>query len=333
MEIIYRALSDIKKAPNNPRSITRESLEKLKKSIKDNPDYFEARPIILSNRTGELVIIAGNQRYEACLQLGLISVPTILLPGLTEDREREIMIRDNVNNGEWDENILKEWDSCLLSDWGVDLPAVWCSPEEEKKEVEEDDFSEEDTSNAKTRVKSGDIWQLGEHRLMCGDSTSIDNIQMMMNGENCDLWITDPPYNVGYGMENSAIMRKRKHRTDGKIVLNDKQEDNEFAIFLEKSYLSAESVMKCGASFYIFHADNEGYNFRGALRKTNTLELKQTLIWLKDSLCLGRQDYQWIHEPCLYGWKKGASHNWYNDRKQTTVIKFNRPKKAKNIQQ
>lgn len=125
MEIIYRALSDIKKAPNNPRSITRESLEKLKKSIKDNPDYFEARPIILSNRTGELVIIAGNQRYEACLQLGFISVPTILLPGLTEDREREIMIRDNVNNGEWDENILKEQDIEELKGWGMDLSNDW----------------------------------------------------------------------------------------------------------------------------------------------------------------------------------------------------------------
>lgn len=125
MEIIYRALSDIKKAPNNPRSITRESLEKLKKSIKDNPDYFEARPIILSNRTGELVIIAGNQRYEACLQLGLISVPTILLPGLTEDREREIMIRDNVNNGEWDMKLLTSWDVDELKDWGMDLPKEW----------------------------------------------------------------------------------------------------------------------------------------------------------------------------------------------------------------
>ena len=143
-----------------------------------------------------------------------------------------------------------------------------------------------------------------------------------------DLYLTDPPYNVGYGMEDSAMMSKRKHRTDGLVVLNDRQEDSDFRTFLVKSYQGAESVMKKGASFYIFHADNEGYNFRGALRETYSLELKQTLIWRKDSLCLGRQDYQWIHEPCLYGWKKGASHRWFSDRKQVTVIDFNRPKKS-----
>lgn len=143
-----------------------------------------------------------------------------------------------------------------------------------------------------------------------------------------DLYLTDPPYNVGYGMEDSAMMSKRKHRTDGLVVLNDRQEDDQFFQFLVNAYTSAENIMKKGASFYIFHADNEGYNFRGALKKTESLELKQTLIWEKDSLCLGRQDYQWIHEPCLYGWKKGAAHNWYSDRKQTTVIKFNRPKRS-----
>lgn len=363
METINVKLGKLKINKDNPRTITKEKMDKLVNSILVFPKMLEIRPIVVD---GNMTALGGNQRTEALKRISKMSddyiqeklsgisdyhrltkeeqdtlikfwkdwmkakeVPIINAYNLTEEEKNQFIIKDNNSFGEWDFAELQEkWDTSTLEDWGVDFPTEWYSPEKEKKEVEEDEFTEEDAANVETRVKEGDIWKLGEHRLMCGDSTSIDNIQMMMNGENCDLWITDPPYNVGYGMENSEMMSKRKHRTDGKIVLNDKQEDNEFAIFLEKSYLSAESVMKCGASFYIFHADNEGYNFRGALRKTNTLELKQTLIWLKDSLCLGRQDYQWIHEPCLYGWKKGASHNWYNDRKQTTVIKFNRPKKS-----
>lgn len=121
MEIVYRKLSEMKKLDGNPRKITPEQLETLKQSIEKNKDYFEARPLILSNRTGELVVIAGNQRYEACKQLGIEECPTVLLEGLTEEREKEIIIRDNVNNGEWDEELLQEWDSELLNDWGVSL--------------------------------------------------------------------------------------------------------------------------------------------------------------------------------------------------------------------
>lgn len=125
MEIIYRDITTIRKAENNPRTISDEQLHKLQKSIQDNPDYFEARPIILSDRTGELIIIAGNQRYEACLQLGIKEVPTVLIPNLTEDREREIIIRDNVNNGEWNMKLLTNWDVAELKDWGMDLPKEW----------------------------------------------------------------------------------------------------------------------------------------------------------------------------------------------------------------
>ena len=203
MEVIYRKTEELVKLENNPRTITQEQLQKLKESIQSNPDYFEARPIILSDRTGELIIIAGNQRYEACLQLGIKEVPTVLIPNLTEDREREIIIRDNVNNGEWDMALLATWDSDLLTDWGLDLPSDWDAPEEETREANEDDFTEEDAENVEIRVKAGEIWQLGEHRLMCGDSTSEECFEKLMNGEKADIAFTSPPYNLMEGFNTN----------------------------------------------------------------------------------------------------------------------------------
>lgn len=143
-----------------------------------------------------------------------------------------------------------------------------------------------------------------------------------------DLWLTDPPYNIALGYEISASEARKLHRrTDGKVIMNDKMEDTEFRKFLHRSVEAAMSVLKEGASFYIWHADNESYNFRGALRDAG-VKLRQTIIWNKNAIIMGRQDYQWKHEPCLYGWKEGASHNWYSDRCQPTVIDFNKPSRS-----
>ena len=198
MEVIYRKIESLNKLDDNPRTIAPEDMERLKESIRNNPDYLEAHPIVLSDRTGELVIIDGNQRYEACLQLGYDEVPTALLHGLTEEREREIIIRANVNNGKWDLNALQnEWDIDKLDDWGVDLPESWNTSEaEEQKEAEEDDFSDEDAEKAEPRVKPGEIWQLGEHRLMCGDSTDAASVALLMDGNKADMVFTDPPYGM-----------------------------------------------------------------------------------------------------------------------------------------
>ena len=188
-EVIYRKISDLKKLPNNPRSIKREDMERLKKSVKNNPDYFEARPIILSNRTGDLVILAGNQRYEAAKALGMDEVPTFLLEGLTPEREREIIIRDNVSNGEWDMDVLaNEWDTQELTDWGVDIN--WDEPEQE---VIVDEAPEVNESEPADSVLGG-VYQLGRHRLMCGDSTDAGSVAILMNGEKADMVFTDPPY-------------------------------------------------------------------------------------------------------------------------------------------
>lgn len=314
-EVIYRKLSELKKLPNNPRTIKKEDMERLKKSLKDNPDYFEARPIILSNRTGNLVILAGNQRYEAAKALGMDEVPTFLLEGLTEAREREIIIRDNVSNGDWDMDALaNEWDTQELDDWGLNLD--WDEPEQEVVEDEAPEVNESEPANSVL----GGVYQLGKHRLMCGD----EDMQKLMNGQFADLWMTDPPYNVAYGQYGSATEARSLHRrTDSKMIMNDKMEDDQFRKFLVDAYTTADAVMKSGAAFYIFHADNESYNFRGACRDMGWV-VRECLIWNKNALCLGRQDYQWKHEPCLYGWKDGT-HQWYSDRKQTTVIDFDRP--------
>lgn len=172
-------IADMLKLEGNPRKITQEEMECLKESLMSIPEYFEAHPIVMSNRTGKWVVIDGNQRMEAARQLGWEEVPVALMSGLTEEKEREIIIRANVNNGEWDMDLLKEWDKEQLEDWGVDVE--WEEPEAQK-EAEEDDFTEEDAEKAEARVKPGEVWKLGEHRLMCGDSTDIQCVKTLTGG-------------------------------------------------------------------------------------------------------------------------------------------------------
>jgi site-specific DNA-methyltransferase (adenine-specific) len=160
----------------------------------------------------------------------------------------------------------------------------------------------------------GDVWVLGNHRLMCGDSTSIDALQTLTEGAFVDMWLTDPPYNVAY-----------EGGTKEKLTIqNDSMGDADFRQFLRDSYIAADAVMKPGSVFYIWHADSEGYNFRGAAIDAGW-QVRQCLIWRKSSMVMGRQDYHWRHEPCLYGWKNGAAHLWASDRKQTTILEFDKP--------
>lgn len=163
-------------------------------------------------------------------------------------------------------------------------------------------------------TRKGDVWLLGKHRLLCGDSTSIDELEKLCNGLKVDMWLTDPPYNVDYeGKTKDAL-----------TIENDKMNDGDFRQFLTDSYTAADTVMKPGAVFYIWHADSEGYNFRGAAQDAGW-KVRQCLIWKKQTMVMGRQDYHWKHEPCLYGWKEGAGHLWASDRKQTTIMEFDRP--------
>lgn len=306
-QIEYKPLGALRELPGNPRTIKKDQFEKLKTSLQNNADYFEARPLILSDRTGELVILAGNQRYKAAKALGMTEVPTITLHGLTEEREREIIIRDNVNNGEWDMDALaNEWDAGQLQDWGVDLPELQSVTEIVEDEAPKAEPDEEPIT------KLGQIWQLGKHRLMVGDSTKADQVAALMDGEKANLLVTDPPYNVAY------------ESNDGKKIQNDNMGDDNFRAFLTDAMLAADGVMKPGASFYIWHADSEGFNFRYSVKAAGWT-LRQAIIWVKNALVLGRQDYQWIHEPCLYGWKDGAGHYFRDIRSETTVFDDEKP--------
>jgi len=207
----YKKISDIKLLDNNPRTISDRQFKILCTSIKKNIDYFEARPLILSDRTGELVVIAGNQRYKAAQSLGLKEVPTYLMKNLTEETEREIVIRDNISNGDWDFDLLaNEWDTEELEDWGLE---GFPFEDVTELEAEEDDYTEPD--NMQVDVVLGDLIEIGEHRLLCGDSTDSDQVAKLMNGEKADMVFTDPPYGVSY----QSNMRTKTEKFD--VLEND----------------------------------------------------------------------------------------------------------------
>jgi site-specific DNA-methyltransferase (adenine-specific) len=299
--------------PKNPRVLKDEKFNKLKKSIEENPEMLGLRELLVYPMDdGTFVIIGGNMRYRAMLDLKFKEAPCkIIDAGTSVEQLRAYTIKDNNNYGEWDLDMLaNEWDLDELNSWGLDLDFSL----KQGDEAVEDDY--EEPENLEPRTKRGDIWQLGEHRLMCGDSCNADDVKRLMDGELADLFLTDPPYNVNY--EGAT--------KDNLKIQNDSMDDEKFRAFLTDAFLSANDVMKGGAAFYIWHADSEGFNFRYAVRAADW-QMRETLIWNKNQLVMGRQDYQWKHEPCLYGWKSGAGHAWYGDRKQTTVINFDKPQR------
>lgn len=307
MELRKVPLKNILPYPNNPRK-NDGAVDAVAESIKQC-QYIT--PIVVDE---DMVILAGHTRYKALKKLGRTEAEIIIKEGLTEEQKRKYRLLDN-KTGEF-----ADWDNDLLAielegldfddfDFGFDLP-------EEEPEVEEDDAPEID-EEAEPVAKLGDIWQLGRHRLMCGDSTDMEMVEVLMNGNKADLLLTDPPYNVAY-----------EGKTKDKLTIqNDSMGDESFRQFLVDAFAAANEAMKAGAVFYIWHADSEGFNFRGACRDVGWV-VRQCLIWNKNSMVMGRQDYHWKHEPCLYGWKDGAGHLWASDRKQTTVINWDRPTKA-----
>lgn len=305
-------LSTLKSNPNNPRVVRDDKFVKLKKSIEEFPDMLNKRPIVaVTEKDGKLMVLGGNMRLRACQELGLKEVPVILADEWTEEQRQEFIVKDNVGYGEWDWAALgNDWNAEQLESWGLDLPDTFAEDEEvQVKEDEVPDVRELPVS------RTGDLWLLGEHRLLCGDSTKTEDVERLMDGQRADLMLTDPPYNVNYTGGT------------GMKIANDSMADDDFRKFLITCFKAAFAIMKPGAAFYIFHADSEGYNFRGAVKECNQV-VRQCLIWAKNALVMGRQDYQWQHEPCLYGWKEGASHGWYSDRKQTTLMHFDRPSRS-----
>lgn len=296
----------IKPNNENPRYITDSKFKKLVKSIKEFPEMLETRPLVVDEN---MVVLGGNMRLKALKAAGVFEVPIHQVKGWTDEQKKEFIIKDNLGYGEWDWDIVaNDWDLTKLKDWGLDLPDF---PEIEP-EVQEDNYTEPD--NLKVDVILGDLIEIGKHKLYCGSSTDSKNWEKLLDGKKIDLVVTDPPYNVDYTGKTKDELK----------ILNDKKTDSEFYNFLLDFYSSTNEYVKKGGAWYVWHADTEGANFRKAMTDVGIL-YKQCLIWVKNSMVMGRQDYHWQHEPCLYGWKEGASHNWYSDRKQTTILNFNRP--------
>lgn len=300
--------------PTNPRQWTKTELNKLKKSLQETPELLEARGILVYPWEGKYLVLGGNMRLSALKSLKAKDVPCIVFPEDTPiDKLKEVVIKDNGSFGAWDfDQLANEWGDLPLVDWGVPAWETERADAPLSEDAVDDDFDESEVKES--ICKPGDLWILGEHRLLCGDSTKPDDISRLMDGELADLWLTDPPYNVAY-----------EGKTKDRLTIeNDSKGDSEFRDFLIACYAAANANMKGGAAFYIWHADSEGYNFRYACHEVGW-KVRECLIWQKNTMVMGRQDYQWKHEPCLYGWKEGASHNWYSDRKQTTLLAFDRP--------
>jgi len=311
-----RPVSSLIPYARNSRTHSPEQVSKIAASIKE---FGFLNPVIVDGANG---IIAGHGRIMAAQKLGMEEVPTIEASHLTDAQRRAYIIADNrlALDAGWDEEMLRV-EFAELEEAGFDLELTGFTLDEinafEPEQLEgltDEDAVPEVPETPVTVV--GDVWLLGSHRLMCGDSTSIDALEKLCNGSQVDMWLTDPPYNVAYeGKTKDAL-----------TIKNDSMGDGDFRQFLRDCYVAADTVMKPGAVFYIWHADSEGYNFRGAAHDAGW-KVRQCLIWKKSTMVMGRQDYHWKHEPCLYGWKDGAGHLWSTDRKQTTILEFDKPQR------
>lgn len=309
MQVKTVSIDKIKPYENNPRN-NDDAVDAVANSIKE---FGWQQPIVVDNGG---VIIAGHTRYKAAKQLKLKEVPIVVADNLTKEQVNAYRLADN-KSGEfatWDDDELQEeLDKILdidMTDFGFDLET-----ELEDDEVIDDDYEEEVPEEPKSKL--GQVYQLGRHRLMCGDSTKPEDVKKLMNGVQADLLITDPPYNVNYEGKQDSKM----------TIKNDHQEADDFYKFLLAAFTNAKDNMKAGAAFYIWYASSEAVNFNRSAVDAG-LSVRQELIWAKNQMIIGRQDYQWQHEPCLYGWADNGSHSWYSDRKQATILNFDKPQRS-----
>lgn len=301
--------------PENPRFIRDNKYKALIKSMQEDPEFLEIREIAVYDRGEDVpekeryVCMGGNMRYRAAKELGWTSVPCKVIPtGYDPAKIRRFVLKDNSSFGETD------WDLLIngftpeeIASAAIDVPDIADPHTSEDEDAEDDNYDVEANTPKVARSKDGDIYRLGNHRLICGDSTKQEYLDALMDGEQADLLVTDPPYNVDY-------------QAKGKMkIANDNMADANFVAFLTDAFTLANDNLKQGGAFYIWHADSQGFNFRTAVQNVGW-QIRQCLIWNKNSLVLGRQDYQWKHEPCLYGWKDGASHYFVDKRNLTTVI-------------
>ena len=305
LQIEYVNINSISPYERNARAHGKDDVKAIKKSIEE---FGFNDPIGVWNNQ----IVEGHGRLLAAKELGMEQVPIIRLDELTDEQRKAYALAHNktAELSDWDFDMLaaelQDLNDIDMSAFGFDIDKFV----EEQSEIVEDEAPE---PPKEPKSKVGEVWALGAHRVMCGDATKPENIEKLLGGVQADLYLTDPPYNVDYTGKTKDALK----------IENDKKSNDDFRQFLQDSFLAAKQNMKAGAAFYIWHADSEGYNFRGACFDIGW-KVRECLVWVKNTLVLGRQDYQWQHEPCLYGWNEG-SHSWYSDRKQTTVLKFDKP--------
>lgn len=316
MDLRKIKIADLVPASYNPRKALKpgdKEYEKIKRSIEE---FGYCEPIIVNS---DMTIIGGHQRVTVLKDLGYTEIDCIVID-IDKTKERALNIALNKITGEWNKELLADL-IAELQDSDFDVTFTGFDPPEieqlmnsvHDKEIVEDEFDIDSQLSQPTVTREGDLWLLGEHRLVCGDSTLPETYDLLMAGRKANLVVTDPPYNVDY--EGPA----------GKIK-NDKMAEEQFEKFLFAAYVNMEQNMMDDASIYVFHSDSHGLAFRRAFEEAG-FYLSGCCIWKKNSLVLGRSPYQWLHEPVLFGWKKGGRHQWYADRKQTTVWEYDKPKK------
>jgi len=317
MVIEKKHTADLIPADYNPRKDLKPGdaeYEKLKRSIEQ---FGYVEPVIWNKTTG--FVVGGHQRLKVLLDMGITEVECVVVE-MDAEKEKALNIALNKISGEWDKDKLAllitdlqvaDFDVSLTGFEPAEIDSLFKGAQQDK--VKDDDFDVDAELKAPVITKAGDVWTLGRHRLVCGDSTKLETFALLMGDRKANLVITDPPYNVNY--EGGA----------GKIK-NDNMADDAFYNFLLAAFQNTEAAMADDASIYVFHADTEGLNFRRAFADAG-FKLSGTCIWKKQSLVLGRSPYQWQHEPILFGWKKAGKHQWYTGRKESTIWEFDKPKK------
>ena len=304
---------------NNARTHSPEQINKLRASLRE---FGFINPVIIDRDYG---VIAGHGRIAAARAEGITEVPCVFADHLTDAQKKAYILADNrmAMDAGWDEDMLRVEIEALQ---GADFDLALTGFDEKEladffggddDDAQDDDFDLSSALEQASFVQKGDIWTVGRHRLMCGDATSMDDVAALMDGKKANLLLTDPPYGVSF---KSA---------SGLTIQNDSMKNEEFYQFLYDAFTAAAAYLGAGASAYVFHADTEGLNFRKAFIDAG-FHLAGCCIWVKDSLVLGRSDYQWQHEPVLYGFLQNGKHNWYSDRKQTTIWNFAKPKRNAN---
>jgi len=312
IEIKKVKLSDIRMNPDNPRTISEKAMERLVKSLKEFPDMLNLREIVVDET---MTVLGGNMRLLALQKIGTKDCTAKIVTGLTDDQKREFIIKDNSAFGEWDLDALANaWSDLPLADWGIDLPDEWLNTKTEDNRDSEPQIDRAEELNQKWDVKAGDLWLIGEHRLLCGDSTKAEDVSKVMGGGMADMLLTDPPYGVSY-VGGTA---------DALTIENDDLDEEELASLVLSAFNNAQSICRGGAYWYatvppgplhlIFASD---WKQRGILR--------QIMVWAKDSMVLGHSEYHYQHEPILFGWIPGERHK-NPDRTRTTLWKYDRPK-------